>query len=80
MSELIWYALSTRYNALFNLRASWVSINNAKLYCRLNEIIARFKLRGSWRIYVDSIYLRDLNSLNINFITNQAYYHHNQTP
>ena len=55
-------------------------INNVKPYYRLNEVIARFKFKGFYRIYVDLAYPRDLSSLNINFIINQVYYHHNQTP
>ena len=70
MLELIWHAPSARHNALFSLKALWVSINNAKLYCYLNEIITRFEFREPWRIYVDLICPRDLNSLNINFIIN----------
>ena len=76
--ELIWHALSARHSALFSLRVSWVSINNVISYCRFNEVIAGFELKRSWRIYIDLIYFRDLSFLNINFITNQVYYHHNQ--
>ena len=48
------------------------------LYYRFNKIIIRFKLREFSRIYVNLIYPRDLNPLDINFITNQVYYHYNQ--
>ena len=49
-------------------------------YYRFNEIITRFEFREPWQIYVDLICPRDLSSLNINFIINQVYYHHNQIP
>ena len=68
--ELIWHALFARHSALFNLRVLWVTVNNVMFYCRFNEIITRFELRESWRIYVDSTCLHDLSFLNINFITN----------
>ncbi len=60
--------------------AVFVSANNAMPYCRPSKATAGFRLRGPWRIYVDSVCPRGLGSLDISSTTNQAYYHHNQTP
>ena len=45
LSGLAWHASPARHSASFSLRILWVSINNAMLYCRLNEIIAKFELK-----------------------------------
>ena len=45
MSGLVEYAIFVYHSALFNLRAVFVSVNNAILYCRLNKVIAKFELK-----------------------------------